>query len=70
MRPLIAVAGDMRVRIHRGAGEIGGSCVELESAGARLVLDVGKRRPVRGSTWHYRLSRDWPGVAMDPFWAC
>jgi ribonuclease J len=32
----------MRVRIHRGAREIGGSCVELEADGARLVLDVGK----------------------------
>ncbi len=32
----------MRVRIHRGAHEIGGSCVEVESAGSRLVLDVGR----------------------------
>ena len=32
----------MRVRIHRGAHEIGGCCVEVESQGARLVLDVGK----------------------------
>ena len=32
----------MRARIHRGAHEIGGSCVELESDGRRLVLDVGK----------------------------
>jgi ribonuclease J len=32
----------MRVRIHRGAHEIGGSCVEVEADGARLVLDVGK----------------------------
>ena len=32
----------MRARIHRGAHEIGGSCVELENrAGERLVLDVG-----------------------------
>jgi ribonuclease J len=32
----------MRARIHRGAREIGGSCVELEAAaGARLVLDLG-----------------------------
>ena len=31
----------MRVRIHRGAQEIGGSCVELESDGSRIVLDVG-----------------------------
>ena len=32
----------MRVRIHRGCREIGGSCVEVRAAGARLVLDVGK----------------------------
>jgi ribonuclease J len=31
----------MRARIHRGATEVGGSCVELESEGHRLVLDVG-----------------------------
>jgi ribonuclease J len=32
----------MRVRIHRGANEIGGSCVEIEAGGDRIVLDVGK----------------------------
>ena len=31
----------MRARIHRGAHEVGGGCVELESDGQRLVLDVG-----------------------------
>jgi ribonuclease J len=31
----------VRCRIHRGAVEVGGSCVELEHDGARLVLDVG-----------------------------
>lgn len=32
----------MRVRIHRGSGEIGGSCVEVEAAdGARVLLDLG-----------------------------
>lgn len=31
----------MRACIHRGAREIGGSCVEVEHDGARLVLDVG-----------------------------
>ena len=31
----------MRVRIHRGAAEVGGNCVELEAGGNRLVLDVG-----------------------------
>lgn len=31
----------MRVCIHRGASEIGGNCVEIESQGRRIVLDVG-----------------------------
>jgi len=31
----------MRVRIHRGAREVGGNCVELESGGRRLLLDLG-----------------------------
>lgn len=32
----------MKVRIHRGAHEVGGNCVELESQGQRIVLDLGK----------------------------
>jgi ribonuclease J len=31
----------MKVRIHRGASEIGGSCVELQACGECLVLDAG-----------------------------
>ena len=31
----------MKVRIHRGAHEVGGNCVEIEHDGARLVLDLG-----------------------------
>lgn len=31
----------MRVCIHRGTQEVGGTCIELESAGKRIVLDVG-----------------------------
>ena len=31
----------MRLCIHRGASEIGGTCIELEARGRRLVLDVG-----------------------------
>lgn len=38
----------MRLRIHRGAHEIGGSCVEVESAGERLLLDLGL--PLQGET--------------------
>jgi ribonuclease J len=32
----------VRVCIHRGAKEIGGTCVEIESQGSRVVLDVGQ----------------------------
>jgi ribonuclease J len=32
----------LKVRVHRGCAEVGGTCVEVESAGSRLVLDVGK----------------------------
>lgn len=31
----------MRVRIARGATQVGGSCIEVECAGRRLVLDAG-----------------------------
>ena len=31
----------MRLRIHRGTKEIGGTCIEAEAGGKRLVLDVG-----------------------------
>jgi len=31
----------MNVCIHRGAHQIGGTCIELESEGKRLVLDIG-----------------------------
>lgn len=31
----------MRICIHRGAKEIGGTCVEIESHGKRIVLDIG-----------------------------
>jgi ribonuclease J len=32
----------MRARIHRGAHQVGGSCVELEYDGARIVIDIGR----------------------------
>lgn len=31
----------MRLRIHRGAAQIGGTCIELEAEGRRLLLDLG-----------------------------
>ena len=32
----------MRLRIHRGAAEIGGNCIEVQSAGKSLLLDLGQ----------------------------
>ena len=31
----------MRLRIHRGTKEIGGTCIEIEAQGKRIALDVG-----------------------------
>jgi predicted metal-dependent RNase len=31
----------MKVKIHRGSKEIGGSCIEVEAAGSRILLDLG-----------------------------
>ncbi len=31
----------MRLRIHHGASEIGGNCIELLSGTSRLLLDLG-----------------------------
>ena len=39
--PFAATIEYVRVRIHRGAHEVGGNCVEVEYDGARLVLDLG-----------------------------
>ena len=33
----------MKVRIHRGAAEIGGTCIEVEAgSGHRILLDLGR----------------------------
>ena len=33
--------GTVRICIHRGTREIGGTCIEIEAQGKRIVLDVG-----------------------------
>ena len=40
-RQLLKHRGIMRVCIHRGTQEVGGTCIEMESQGKRIVLDVG-----------------------------
>lgn len=34
----------MNLTIHRGTQEIGGSCVELESEGKRIIMDMGNNK--------------------------
>lgn len=31
----------MKACIHRGSNQIGGTCIELEADGVRIVLDIG-----------------------------
>jgi len=31
----------MRVCIHRGTKQIGGTCVEIEASGSRIIVDLG-----------------------------
>ena len=31
----------MKLRVHRGTRQTGGTCIELESAGSRVLLDLG-----------------------------
>ncbi|MEZ5944944.1 MAG: MBL fold metallo-hydrolase [Planctomycetaceae bacterium] len=40
----------VRCRIHRGCHEIGGNCVEVESQGKRIVLDIGLPLKDEGET--------------------
>lgn len=40
----------MRICIHRGAHQIGGSCVELESQGTRLLVDLGLPLDAEGNS--------------------
>jgi ribonuclease J len=52
----------LRVRIHRGAEQVGGACVELESAGKRILLDLGM--PLDAKEGEMPLP-DVPGLAGD-----
>jgi len=42
----------MQVCIHRGTKEVGGTCIEIESEGKRIVLDVGLPLNVENSIRH------------------
>jgi ribonuclease J len=53
----------MRVRIHRGANQIGGSAIEVEAAGSRLLLDCGL--PLDGDEEDERLLPAMAGLCED-----
>lgn len=43
----------MKICIHRGSKEIGGNCVELESQGLRLIIDLGLPLDAEGEHQQY-----------------
>ena len=53
----------MRVRIHRGASQIGGSAIEIEAAGERLLLDCGL--PLDGDPEDDSLLPQVPGLRVE-----
>jgi len=56
---------DFRARIHRGANQIGGTCVELECAGASILLDLGM--PLDADEFDPSLMPNIPGLeTLDP----
>lgn len=49
----------MKLTIHRGTHQIGGSCVELQSGDTRILVDAGTPLPKPGEkTDYFRLTRD------------
>ena len=52
---------DMKVRIHRGTKEIGGTCIEMAAHGKRIALDVGLPLDA-GDEDHERLLPAVPGL--------
>ncbi|MDQ0375984.1 MBL fold metallo-hydrolase [Cellulomonas humilata] len=60
------MTNELKVRVHRGTQEIGGSCIELQTGDARLVLDVG--RPLSARRGDQVDLPDVPGLASgdDP----
>lgn len=54
----------MRVRTHRGAREVGGTVVEVESGGKRVVLEAGLPLDLQGVP-HSELLPDVPGLWAD-----
>lgn len=54
----------MRVCIHRGSKQIGGSCVEVESAGQRLIVDLGLPLDELGLITFNKVA-NWTKIKMD-----
>lgn len=50
----------MKVKIHRGSKEIGGSCIEVEAAGSRILLDLGL--PLDGNPDDVSIHPNIPGL--------
>lgn len=47
----------MKLKIHGGIGEKGRTCIGVEHAGTRLLLDIGVDTSARGATYHPAITR-------------
>lgn len=47
----------MKLRIYGGVGEKGRTCIGVEHAGTRLLLDIGVDTSARGATYHPAITR-------------
>ena len=56
-----AAGNSVRICIHRGTREIGGTCIEVEAQGKRIALDVGLPLDAPDGEPHERLPPPVPG---------
>ena len=52
----------MRLRIHRGAAEIGGNCIKVEAQGKSILLDLGM--PLSGNLTPSAVLPPVPGLSV------
>ena len=54
----------MNLIIHRGTHNIGGSCVEIQSRNARIIIDIGIPLEEKGKSFDFRKYKRLPGSEL------
>lgn len=56
----------MKIIIHRGTHEIGGSCVEIQSKKSRILIDIGMPLVKKdGDRFDFREYENMPGPELE-----